>query len=79
MALISNGKTIPGELSLLTIARVTLPEKDRMAAAKRWLGTASVFGDRERHLLEGFWKLLDTCPEMAPVTERSKPRHVVYR
>lgn len=74
----SGKKTIPSEIGLLTIARMTMPEPDRMAAARRWLGATGVFGDRERFLLEGFWKLLDECPEGAPVTDY-RARHVVYR
>ncbi|SFP86948.1 hypothetical protein [Tranquillimonas alkanivorans] len=74
----SSYKTIPSELSLLTVAKVTLPEPDRMAAARRWIGSDCVFGEREAHLLEGFWKLLDTAPEGFPVS-KIEPRHVIYR
>lgn len=76
---LSNGKVIHSELSLLSTAVVTLPEPDRMAAARRWLGAGSgIFGEREKFLLEGFWKLLDECPEKPPVTE-IRPRFKVYK
>lgn len=61
-------KSIPSHLGLLTIAMVTRPETDRMAAARRWLGADNVFTEREEHLLRGFWKVLDGEPEGATVT-----------
>ena len=56
-------KSIPSHLALLTIAQVTMPEPDRMTAAKRWLGAENVFTNREKYLLKGFWLLLDGEPK----------------
>ena len=69
--------SIPSEASLLTIAQVTRCETDRMTAARKWL-KSSVIGDREKHLLFGFWDLLDQCPEGSKV-DKIQPRYTTYR
>ena len=71
-------KTIPSHLVLMTIAKVTLPEPNRLEKAKIWLGSDSVFGIREKYLLEGLWKLLENEPHGYPITEIS-PKYVSYK
>lgn len=70
-------KTIPDVLVLATIAKVTLPEPDRIAAARRWLGQSNHFGDREIHILNGFWEVLDDAPH-PPEVNKVVPRHARY-
>ena len=78
MLISENKKTIPSETVLLTVAKVTMNEPNRLEAAKKWLGVNNVFGLREEYFLSMFWVTLDNMPDPEPVAE-IKPRHKVYK